>query len=283
MPEIVDYRKKLSINPGMIVRGMPEAIYHQSPWWGSSTAKGIVKDPDASNKALIGITPTRLMMLGTVCHAAMKTGRVRDHCVVIDDARTKEGRLAKQKAEEEGEPWLSASEFENASSMVASARANPWVQKWLRSADGEEEISLFGEVDGVRAKCRFDWSFGWSQGEVTAVDWKTTQNASPGEFARSILNFYYHVQEPFYRAVAKSCGVYVSRFYFVAIENKPPFNVGIYSLSKTALDEGVAACRWAVHKIKENEQRGRWPGLPTDPIELELPRYGYTFTDGFRK
>lgn len=281
MPEIIDYKPGMKVAPGMIVRGMPDSVYHQLPWWGSSTAKALISDPDAPNKALIGIPSTRNMVMGTVFHAATPTGKVRDFCVVIDDARTKEGRAAKAKAEEEGEVWLSASEFETVTSMVNAARANPWVSKWLKSSDGEEEVSFFGELDGLKAKCRFDWSYGWTGDTVTAVDWKSTQNASLGEFARSVLNFHYHVQEPWYRAVANSCGVKVDRFYFVAVENRPPHNCGIYYLSDKSRAEGTQACRWALGSMKTHEKAGRWPGLPTDPIELELPRYGFKYTNGW--
>ncbi len=109
----------------------------------------------------------------------------------------------------------------------------------------------------------------------TLVDLKTTATGTrPKQFARSVANFGYHVQEYFYRRVLRACGIEVERFVFIAVSTEPPYTVDCYSLSAEFLRLAQTAVENALEDLAERTRENRWYPLSFQSIvELSPPNF----------
>ena len=109
------------------------------------------------------------------------------------------------------------------------------------------------------------------------VDIKTTANASPGEFRRSVYNFSYHLQAQHYMVAAER-----GRFIFIVVERDAPHCVAIYELDDDALklgyeDREFLLGQWALCEAEEAAGGlDAWPGFAIEIQELSLPGWAYT-------
>ena len=127
-------------------------------------------------------------------------------------------------------------------------------------------------------------------GNVIVCDLKTTADASPTGFATSIAKFKYHMQAAFYLEAAFSAlsmpsiaskedpnPKYTQKFYFLCIEKKPPYAVGVYPLSSDALAQGARQIQEAMNiYLKYRGRTDPWPGYRDidagqPEIVLDLP------------
>jgi exodeoxyribonuclease VIII len=132
---------------------------------------------------------------------------------------------------------------------------------------GEAEVSYFG-IDpetGALVKCRPDYDRLNYDGMI--VDVKSTQDASPEGFGGSATKFRYDVQDPWYRDVVDLAlgtqGV-VEKFGFVAVESKPPFQVGLYYSTPEQLAFGRRMGRRDLRRILECTAANSWPDFAAD-------------------
>ena len=155
--------------------------------------------------------------------------------------------------EEHGHLNILCAEWEeNLIHMNHSFLASP--AKMIYDMEGLTELSFFSEdLGGIRAKCRPDWI---SHDKNIVVDLKTTQDASPKGFQKSIGQFGYHIQASWYLKVLQNLGFDSYDFIFIAIEKTAPFCVGVYRASMEMLEEGNKKVYEAIDKIlwcKEND------------------------------
>ena len=171
--------------------------------------------------------------------------------------------------EEHGHLNILAAEWEeNLIHMNHSFLDSP--AKIIYDRKGLTELSYFSEdLDGIRAKCRPDWI---SSDGHTVVDLKTTQDASPKGFQKSIANFGYHIQSAWYMRVLKNLDVPVKEFIFIAIEKTAPFCVGVYRASEEMLEEGNKKVDEAIDKILWCKENDTYPDYTPNEIEtIDLP------------
>ena len=141
---------------------------------------------------------------------------------------------------------------------------------------GRESVFLLGDV---KCKARIDAlpreDSMWSD---CVVDIKTTANAHPDEFRRTVFNFSYHLQAQHYLSAAER-----QRFIFIVVERDAPHCVAIYELDDDALklgyeDREFLLGQWALCEAEEAAGGpDAWPGFPCEEIqELSLPGWAYT-------
>ncbi|WOL24248.1 hypothetical protein fHeYen801_038c [Yersinia phage fHe-Yen8-01] len=118
-------------------------------------------------------------------------------------------------------------------------------------------------------KCQTD---GLDRGFNFIVDLKSTEDASPLAFAKSMANYRYDVQEAWYQSVFDAAfDRHPEDWYFICYEKEPPYAVGIYSISKLdVMLAGVAANR-DFAKIEIARLANHWPGYSETPEVLTLP------------
>lgn len=123
--------------------------------------------------------------------------------------------------------------------------------------DGLAEQSYFSEIDGVAVKCRPDF---FNENLGLCIDLKTTSDASPMGFARSVASFNYHVQAAFYSDILKQNGKAVNHFLFIAVETKKPYMVGFYELDEIAIEQGRKTYLELLERYKTCLKRNEWWG-----------------------
>jgi exodeoxyribonuclease VIII len=100
------------------------------------------------------------------------------------------------------------------------------------------------------------------------VDLKTTTDASPKGFAKSVAQWRYHIQQNHYLA-----GTFAERFVFIAVEKTYPYAVGVYELDETAALHGEAERRNNLQTIADCRAIAEWPGYGNTIQPLSLPNW----------
>lgn len=265
----------------MIKLDVPEADYHADRTTLSSTgAKRLLRSPRQFRYELDHPRQITAGPLGTLTHALVFR-TPHDQFKVKDwDARTREGKLAAQVAEAEGQVIIDQSDWDMAHDMATSVLAHPVAGKLF--TQGRAEVSVYADDPntGVGMRGRIDW---WRDDD-TMVDLKTAQDASPGGFARAVASLHYHVQDSWYDRLGTLNGRPAKDFIFVAVEKTPPYLIGVYRMDARAMraaDVLVDRACEVYRDCKEAEESfgvEAWPewGRPSDAIEtLSLPRWAF--------
>jgi len=176
------------------------------------------------------------------------------------DRRTKDGKAAYEALLSTGVEPLNADAWEQINGIAASVRSHPW---WTENVtDSETEVSFFDLFDGIDVKARMDG--------ITArhiIDLKTTSDASPAGFAKSVANFRYHWQAAWYQRFVDL------PFVFIAVEKDPPYAVGIYTLDADAIAIANADISVLLATLKDCQAFGSMPGYRSDIVTLSLPKF----------
>lgn len=213
--------------------------------------------------------PTKAMLIGSAVHAAvLEPDLFASEYIAWSgaDKRTKIGKEEWAQVEASGKNILSMDDYCNVSAIAKAVRQHETAGKLLK--EGTAEVSLFTEIEDVPSKCRMDWL---RPGVI--VDLKTTDNASPTGFAKSISNYSYDIQAAWYLDCCQSAGLDIETFVFVAVEKAPPYAVGLYELDYASLDVGRSKYQRALSLWKHCAAIDEWPGYSDDIITLQLPAW----------
>lgn len=256
-----------------IIERMPAADYHSHPAVSKSVLDKIAKSPLHARAYLDGEReePTPAMNFGTALHACALEPELFDeeYAVFTGDRRTKDGKARYEELQARGATIISSADFDAITAMVVSIRQHPVAAQLLQN--GVAESSVFWTeraTTGLECKCRPDW---WNRDAGMVVDLKTTEDASPAGFARSVAAYRYHVQAAHY-----SSGTGASRFVFIAIEKKPPYAVAVYELDADALKLGHALRMRDLETFASCKEFNTWPGYPAQIQTLALPKWALT-------
>ena len=97
---------------------------------------------------------------------------------------------------------------------------------------------------------------------------KTTDDATPEGFSRTVTSFGYHIQAAHYLEMTGA-----ENFIFVAVERKAPYAVGIYKLDAEWLQAGANLRRKAITLLHECKALDSWPAYPTAVQTLSCPKW----------
>jgi len=164
---------------------------------------------------------------------------------------------------------VSATDWEKLHLMRHSLFDNKAARSVLK--EGEKELSLFWKDDqsNVDMKCRID---NFYNGYV--IDLKTTTDASPDAFGKSIANFGYHRQAAIYSDGVRACMHEEPKgFIFVAVEKTAPFLTATYILDADSLEAGHREYRKLLGQYACCIESNSWIGYPERVQELSLPHW----------
>lgn len=167
---------------------------------------------------------------------------------------------------------LNPEQWKTIHAMRDALMAHPAANALLTGVPGEAEKSVYwiDATTGVLCRCRPDW---WRDDNLI-VDLKTTEDASPEGFARSIAKFRYDVQDAFYTdGVQQATGKRPKAFVFIAVEKKPPYGVGVYVLDAETKDLGRAQYQHDLRVYAECVRTGEWPGYGDKIQTINLPAW----------
>lgn len=200
---------------------------------------------------------------------------------------------------------LNQDQWDQLHQMRDAVMAHP-AARALLSVPGWAELSVYWNdpVTGELCRCRPDF---WRQDGVL-VDLKTTEDASADEFARSIANWRYHVQHPFYvdgvtealkqasaKNLAEAFGVDNTQpstlpppappapkaFVFLAVEktacvvNGQAKGVAVYSLDAESVALGRVLYRADLNTYADCNATGVWPGYGDKIQNIKVPAWEF--------
>ena len=199
--------------------------------------------------------PTPAMIFGSLVHSVVFNQG--DYAVLPEcDRRTKEGKaIYEQFMQENSEKIIvTADQYEQALKIKEAVYRHPKTATLL--SQGQAEIPVFGEIEGIPAKCKVDFL---NTKYNIIIDLKTTQSAAPSEFSKSIWNYRYHVQAAFYLDITQA-----KRFFFIAVDKESPHNVEIYELDEEAIERGRQEYKQDIETLKRCQESGIYNGYTED-------------------
>lgn len=216
--------------------------------------------------------PTPAMVVGSAVHTrVLEPHRYELEYLVAPecDRRTKAGKEAWEQfqASAQGKTVLTAEQDQLAQAVAAAVWEHPAAALVL-GKPGKVEQSYFwtDETTGERCKCRPDWH---SDCRRLVVDLKTTEDASPAAFARSIHKFRYHVQANWYQRPFPEA----EQFLFIAVEKQPPYLCAVYVATPEMIAAGGRVADRDLTRLAECRASDEWPGYSDVIMPIDLPRW----------
>ena len=212
--------------------------------------------------------PTAAMTMGSLVHCAtLEPNELQKRYGIAPGRRTRAGKETAAAMQANGIEPVSESDLQQSQRIASAVHRHPMAAELLSAGKAETSIWWDDPETGLRCKCRPDWING-----RICVDLKTTTDASPRGFAKSVANFRYHVQEAHYLM----SGLF-DQFIFIAVEKEAPFAVGVYGLDADALAEGQRLRRRDLQRIANCRAAESWPGYGDELQTISLP--GWAFSD----
>lgn len=251
------------------VLSLPNETYRALPALNWSSLERLLQSPaHYLEYTLNPPEPTKAMELGTAIHCAILEPEIfktrYTHCEL--DKRTKAFKEFSEKNSDK--IILSTDEYNTITSAAKAVLSHPVVEKLVTNGKPEQTI-LWQHSSGLELKARPDFI-----GDGYLLDIKTTSDASPQAFLKSIINFGYFRQAAHYLDGANACGMKSFKFYFVAVETKAPYAIAIYELDAAALFVGAQNNESAIKRYLECKKTNHYPGYPTAIQPLSLPQWG---------
>jgi len=186
---------------------------------------------------------------------------------------TKAYKEAVAALEATGKDVLRAPDKEAITAMKAAALAHPKLRKVIETT-GTAELSLVWDdpATGVRCKGRLDWHTPTHAGGAI-LDLKTTEDASPGVFERTIYRYGYHRQGALYLRAARELDLPSRHYTIAALEKQRPYGVMLYRLLDEAIQLGETQLDFALPRWAECERTGQWPGYTDDVVDIGVPKW----------
>lgn len=193
------------------------------------------------------------------------------------DLRTKAARESRDAwlADHPGVTTLTEDECKRLHGMAKAVREHPIAGKFFIDGMPEATCVYDDPRTGLRCKSRMDY---WREDLWMIGDLKSTEDASPRAFARSVVNYGYHIQDAHYSEGPRVIfGNDAPKFLFVVVEKSAPYAVGVYMLDVDAAIRGHELRDRAMDTLDACLRTDEWPGLPPVVNTLSLP--GWAFTD----
>lgn len=143
-----------------------------------------------------------------------------------------------------------------------------------------KELTLIADHDGLLVKSRLDaYNPYIGERDHTIVDIKTTQDASPRAFERTIFARGYHRQGALYIRSARMHKLPVRHFVIIAVEKDPPYAVAVYRLDEGTIDAGAQQVAKLIPRYRECLATDTWPGYGDGVQDIALPAYAWSQID----
>lgn len=259
----------------MIRYDLSASDYHAHPAISKSRLDLLAKSPAHFRAYLDGElerTETPAMKLGTALHCAVLEPErfALEYVAAPDfgDGRTKAAKDAKAafEAEHAGKFVLSAGEYASIVGMSLSVSRHRGASNLLaRSLVREPSVFWTDAETGIECRARPD---ALSEDGSLVVDLKTTRDASPRAFAKSIGEYRYHVQDAIYSdGIAAATSKRPEAFAFIAVESAAPYLCASYVLDDASRLAGRYAYRRDLDTLRACRDSGKWPGY-SEKIEM---------------
>jgi exodeoxyribonuclease VIII len=228
--------------------------------------------------------PTPAMRIGTALHTlVLEQDQFEERYITAPqvDRRTKAGKeaWAEFEAEAGDRELIAADDRIQISRMAEAVWAHPAAAALLHWEGKAETTHMWTDpATGLDCKCRPDWLT--NDGRLI-VDLKTTEDASPAGFRKSIGAFRYHVQSSWYLdGVQAATGCRPEQFLFLCVEKKPPYAVAVYAAAPVIVTIGAETAARDLDVLATCKQACAWPGYSDQVEPISLPGWMMPRPDG---
>lgn len=256
---------------------LTSAEYFAHPAVGSSSLKKVLRSPahylyEKENPQ----EPTPAMNFGTACHTAHLEPNTFQERVAVMPKFEGTGMRAKQeqwRLENHGKTIIKAEELADIYGMLKSVSKHQTARGLLTGGASEESYFSVDPDTGLAIKARPDFL----RNGNTIVDLKTTINAEPETFVKSIANFQYHLSAALYLDVVSAVmGQTFTDFVIIAVEKDAPYGVSVHLLDEAAIEEGRKLYKKALKTLAECQKTNTYPAYPDKILSATLPNWAYT-------
>ena len=224
--------------------------------------------------------PSKAMVIGSAFHTLVlepdKFSREYATAPKVDK-RTKAGKAEFEQfsLENAGKTLIDREDLDTITEMSRSIRAHTGASSLLELAGiAEESFYWIDEQTGHLCKCRSDWRIPDMR---VIVDLKSTDDASPEGFARSIYKYTYHIQAAWYMGgISQTLADPHRTFIFIAVEKTAPYAVACYKLDADSIDMGRREADSLMRQYAWCKEHDIWPAYPDEIQEILLPRWAQT-------
>lgn len=179
-----------------------------------------------------------------------------------------------------GRTVLANADAELVMRMGHAVYRHPAAVMLLKQLPGKAETTHMwtDEATGLQCKCRPDWL---TDDGSLIIDLKTTEDASPKGFQKSVANWRYHVQAAWYLdGLEHATGTRPEQFIFICVEKKAPHAVAVYAADAEMIAAGAATAARDLEVLATCKAANAWPGY-SDQIEMiSLPPWMRPRPDG---
>lgn len=195
------------------------------------------------------------------------------------DRRTKDGKAAAAEfeAKNAGKKVLTPEDNALLAQMVRAVREHPIAGALLRRAERTEVACLWTDRFGIARKALLDAVAFLNTDQTTIYDLKTTQDASPADFGRSIGKFKYHWQAAYYHEALTAVGYAPKHFCFVAVEKTAPYGVAVYRLGEDSIRAAKAQMAPYFRKFAECLKADSWPSYGNTVLDIDAPAWALNY------
>jgi len=174
------------------------------------------------------------------------------------------------------ESHLKVHHWDNCHKMAEEIMGNAKMREILQEGVGQAVFITQDDATGLWVKCKPDW---WCDSLADITDLKTAENAAPFEFARSIANYRYHIQDAFYSDIIEKVTGKPHSFKFAVLE-KPNKDaepnrdlMAFYELPESERNAGRDTYQSDLAAIAFAYDTGEWPGYSNRVLSIERPRW----------
>jgi len=172
-------------------------------------------------------------------------------------------------------PYSSA-DYDKASTIIKNIHEHETAGPWMQGGKDQVAIVWEDKETGLLCKGRID-----KLHPDYVVDLKSTVNASPSEFRRTMNNFLYHVQGAMYSGgLSQLNGGDYLPFNLVVAESDAPHCVATYIIGDESIVKGEELFKRAIHKYKDYLEMGP-TGYSKLPQEIEIPQWAFYVEEDF--
>lgn len=265
-----------------LVHDMPAETYHQRTLGvASKSALDQINRSPAHYRAWLieDQQPTPAMRFGSLFHRyVLELPKALATIAVVPDfgdCRKTANKEAKAQwhAENDGKDFVSQEDWDTIRYMGDSIHKHPIAAKLLAACKAEVSMKWIDAETGLHCKSRVD---GIVEPMDVLIDVKTTQNASPEEFAKSAFNFRYHVQAALYSDGYEAVtGRPAKRFRLIAVEKEPPYAVMTHDFGQAELDLGRESYKANMRTLAECLERDEWPAYGITTNTITFPQWAF--------
>lgn len=190
------------------------------------------------------------------------------------DARTKAGKELRDTftAMAGSRTFLTQDDIDVLNRMRDSVMAHPTARNLVVGGTAEREIAWTDPATKLQCGARLDFDI---HELSAAVDLKSTDDANPRTFARSVATYRYHVQDVHYRDGMNLIGERRDHFFFIAVEKEAPFGVSVCYCDDAAIERGADLRERDMKTLANCLARGEWPCYSNDLQPIALPAWAF--------